>query len=223
MMPAGLSITTDVTVEPLLIAEAKTHLRVTSSADDAYITELIVAARVAVEEFTGRTLATKTYQLMMDMWPGRRERWWDGTREGTMDLIYEAPRWFTLPVPPLRSITSITVYDDADTGVLFASSNYYVDLSDTNREGRVVLRRGATWPPILRVANGVKVIFVAGYSSDAGFIIPTNIKQAIKMIVSHLYKYRGASASSEAEAALTASGASGILGQSIIRKIGGRR
>jgi uncharacterized phiE125 gp8 family phage protein len=72
-----LIVTTAATVEPVTLAEAKAHLRVTHSSDDALITALIPAAREAVEQATGRALAAAAYRwasedtdtLRLPLWP----------------------------------------------------------------------------------------------------------------------------------------------------------
>ena len=53
--------------EPITLAEAKSHLRVTSNAEDALINSLIVAARDLCEHETGgRVLMTQTWELSLD-------------------------------------------------------------------------------------------------------------------------------------------------------------
>jgi hypothetical protein len=49
--------------EPLMLAEAKLHLRVDLNDDDALITALISAARGQVEFLTGQRLMTQTWEL----------------------------------------------------------------------------------------------------------------------------------------------------------------
>jgi uncharacterized phiE125 gp8 family phage protein len=49
--------------EPVTLAEAKNYCRVTTSADDALITDLITEAREAVEKATGTCLVQKTVKV----------------------------------------------------------------------------------------------------------------------------------------------------------------
>lgn len=55
-----VQIIQDVTLEPVTLAEVKSHLRVTFSDDDTYIeSTLIPGCRAAVEQYCGLSLATK--------------------------------------------------------------------------------------------------------------------------------------------------------------------
>lgn len=51
--------------EPLTLAQAKNHLRVDASEDDALITALLVAAREQAEFLLGQRLVTQTWQLQL--------------------------------------------------------------------------------------------------------------------------------------------------------------
>lgn len=56
-----LTVTTPAAAEPVSLAEAKAHLRITHSSDDALIGALISSAREYVERYTGRALAVASY------------------------------------------------------------------------------------------------------------------------------------------------------------------
>ncbi len=186
--------TVDVTTEPVTITEAKTHLRVTSSADDTYITALIKAARVACENYTSTTMAPKTIRLTMDGMPGAPGAWWDGVREGPLSFIQGVANQLVFAYPPLFAVSSFKYYDDSDAEYTFSSTNYYVDNSDPGQRGRLVLRRGAVWPPIaLRVAAGIIVDFTAGFG-NTGYPLPEGFKQALLKVISFMYKNRGSCA-----------------------------
>ena len=58
--------------EPLTLAEAKLHLRVDDTADDALIGALITAARQHAEHDTRRALVTQTWKLALDASPRQR-------------------------------------------------------------------------------------------------------------------------------------------------------
>jgi len=57
---------TDPSIEPVTIAEAKTHLQIEHDDDDLYIKSLIEAARVEFEGNTDRALITQTVTVEFD-------------------------------------------------------------------------------------------------------------------------------------------------------------
>ena len=61
--------------EPVSLAEAKAHLRVTHNDDDAYITTLIKTARQGIEAQTGLGLISQGWSVFLDDWP---EQWTPG-------------------------------------------------------------------------------------------------------------------------------------------------
>ena len=76
----SLLLTTPPVVEPLSLAEAKAHLRVPHADDDAYISTLIVSARLRVERQTGLRLITQNWSQFMDCWPPMALSSWISTR-----------------------------------------------------------------------------------------------------------------------------------------------
>ncbi|HLZ10434.1 MAG TPA: head-tail connector protein [Chloroflexota bacterium] len=66
-----LQIESPPAAEPVLLAEAKSHLRVSfdDPGNDALITEYIQAAREVVEGFTGKSYITKGYIQVHDNFP----------------------------------------------------------------------------------------------------------------------------------------------------------
>lgn len=155
-------------VDPVTLAEAKLHLRVDVDDDDAYITALIGAAREMVEEVLRRALISQDWQLTLDTWPS-------------------SP--FELPLPPLQS--AVVDYTDlAGASHTLATTVYGVD--SASEPGRVYLKDGQTWPSeTLAEAGGVQVTFTAGYG-DAGEDVPQALRQALLLLVGHLYENREA-------------------------------
>lgn len=157
-------------VEPVSLTEAKLHLRVDITDDDALITMLIQSARETVEAITRRALISQTWDMTLDDWP-------------ESDAI-------EVPLPPLQSVTSITYVDEDGNSATVSASDYSVDT--TSDPGRIVLDADASWPSVsLRPANGVTVRFVAGYGA-AGSDVPAAIRSAILLLVGHLYENREA-------------------------------
>jgi len=170
-VPAGrVKETTAPTAAILTTAEAKIHLRIDHSTEDAYIAGLVETAREFIEEVTGRSLITRTYTAKLDAWP-----------PGNV---------IRLPYPPLLTVTSIK-YTDEDGAVLtFAASDYTVDTY--SEPGRIVLASDASWPSVtLADINGVEIIWTAGYGAAAS-VLPTKYRQAAYLLAGHLYENREA-------------------------------
>lgn len=163
----ALKLITAPAAEPVSASEAKSHLRVDTTADDTYVGTLITVARQNVESHLRRALISQTWEVVLDAFPAGVIR---------------------LPKPPLASVTSIKYTDDEGNESTYSSDNYVVD-SDTE-PGRVVLKSGQTWPAVtLAAANGVRVRYVAGYGA-AGSNVPQAIRQAILLVIGSLYENR---------------------------------
>jgi uncharacterized phiE125 gp8 family phage protein len=161
----GLRLTSAPATEPVTLVEAKAHLRLETSADDTYVTSLIVAARQYVEEVCWRGLIAQTWELTLDDWP-------------STDQI-------DLPRGEVTAITSVK-YDDA-TGAeqTLASSNYTLD---GYPPARLVLKSSASWPDLDGEVLAIRILFVVGWANAAA--VPMPIKQAVLLLVSQLYEQR---------------------------------
>jgi uncharacterized phiE125 gp8 family phage protein len=161
----ALICVTEPVVEPVSLAEAKLHMRVEVTEDDALIAGLITAAREHLESTSRPQLAmlTQTWRYVADAWP-------------TGDTLELRP-W------PLQSVTSIKYTSDAGVEATLASSNYVVDIY--SEPGRVRLKSTATWPSTtLAALNGLVVEFVAGYGDTPGDL-PQRLRQAVLLLVGH--------------------------------------
>lgn len=168
---SALVIVTPAAAGPVSLAEAKSHLRVDSTADDVLISALLDAVTAEVEDLTARKLVTQTWKWFFDAFP-----------EGDTLLF---------PVAPLASVTHVKTYDQESpvNATTFAATSYVVDTSSA--PARLVLRSGSSWPSDpFREANGIEVQFVSGYG--AATAVPERIKLAIKIWVAHLYENREA-------------------------------
>lgn len=198
MIDYRLDLVTAPSIEPVTLTEAKDFLRVTGTDDDDLITSLIVAARTNAESYTRRAFITQTWKLLRDEWPfdktgsSKGDPWWDGVRQLPISEI-RGQEAVIMPLAPLQSITSVITYDDDDSSNTFATSNYQVSAysGDFANRGRVTLRTsGNGWPAFTRRADGIEIIFIAGYG-DAAADVPSQIKQAILLEVTELYENRG--------------------------------
>lgn len=160
----SLKLITAPASEPIALAEAKAHLRVDVSDDDALISALIVAARQGAEHITGRALMPQTWELALD---------------GFKSEIY-------LQKPPLVSVTSVTYVDTAGVVQTLGSSAYIVD--DYSAPARMAPSYGSCWPTTRLQANAVTIRYDAGYANAAA--VPQQIKQWMLLQVGAMYENR---------------------------------
>lgn len=165
-----LDLDTAPATEPVSLSEAKTHLRVSISDDDALIDALITAARRWCERLRNESFVTQTWKLYADNWPGG-------------DTI-------PLPMGPVQSVTSVTYTDEDGNESTLSSSNYLVDT--VSRPARIRLKADQSWPTVtLRELNAIVVTYDAGYGDNASDV-PEEVVAAIKLLVGHLYENREA-------------------------------
>ena len=183
---AGLKVTTEPTIEPISIEEAKEHLRLDDDIDDIPVLTFIKAARLYVEKFTGRSLITRTVQQFLDTSAATLDPLYEGMRTGVLARPYA--NYIELAASPVISVTSVNYYNDSDTQSTWATSNYYVDnVSDL---GRIYLRDGGTFPTDLRAANGLEINYTAGFGT-ARSDIPSDLKLAMLQYMTFAYEHRG--------------------------------
>jgi uncharacterized phiE125 gp8 family phage protein len=158
-------VVTAPTSEPLDVDEAKTHLRVDHNDDDVWIDDAIRVARERLEHVTGRALLTQTLEAAWDAWPGTT---------------------FTLPRPPLVSVTSIKYTDRNGVEATVSSGDYLVDTR--SEPGRVALKTNKSWPAVeLQEVNGVVVRYVAGWTAGT---LPREMRQAMLLWIGDMYENR---------------------------------
>lgn len=148
----ALNLITEPPVEPISIDEAKAHLRINFTDDDAYIAALIVSARLITEERTNRSFITQTWEYVLDNFPNS-------------NII-------KLRKPKLQSVSSIKYKDVSNTEYTMDTSDYIVDTDSI--PGRIILNWGKFWPVILlQPGSAVRIRFVAGYAPVIGQAITT--------------------------------------------------
>lgn len=175
----SLTRTTQPTVEPVTLAEAKAHLRVDISTDDALISSIIRSAREWCEEYLDRSLVYTQWTMRMDAFP------WE----------------FVLPRPPVAAAgtytaTTVTYTLETLSTATLSTSEYRVDRQST--PGVIRTTYAGTWPGHLYDENSVSVSWWAGYGAD-GTSVPAAIRSAMLMLVSHLYEHRTAVAPGSSE------------------------
>lgn len=186
-----LKLITAPTNPVLTTSEAKAHLRVSSSAEDTLIDSMVLAATKLVEYETGRRLITQTWEKIIDGIPliyPKSSDWWEGTRDGALSDLRSEADFISLDLAPVASITTVTSYDTANSSAVWDSSNYFLDAY--KEPARLVKNLGSSWPTSLRARAAIIVRFVAGYGSN-GSDVPDDLRQAVRLILAHLYERRG--------------------------------
>jgi uncharacterized phiE125 gp8 family phage protein len=177
----GIKIITPPVGEPITLQECRDHLRIVpfeessssdeSHPDDAIVLAMLSAAREWAENFTGLSLAVKTYELALDRFPA--------------DEI-------ELPMPPLVEILSVTYIDEDETPITIPPLEYVID--NYQMPGWLIPVRGTDWPTPLEAANVVKIRYRAGYAVEGDASepppLPAAARAGILLALGHLYEHR---------------------------------
>jgi uncharacterized phiE125 gp8 family phage protein len=170
----SLTRQTQPAVEPVTLSEAKAHLRVDTTTDDAYIGSLITAAREWCEQYLDRTLVHTQWVMRFDRFPP----------DGTQDI--------ELPRPPMAlagtaTAVALTFTFENGTTSTYSTASYRVDRNGV--PGTVKTLYGQTWPPHLQDDNAISVTWWGGYGSS-GTSVPAAIRHAMLMLVGMWYERR---------------------------------
>jgi uncharacterized phiE125 gp8 family phage protein len=151
---------------PVTLAQAKAHLRVTSTTEDELISGLVETATQYLERDTGLALINQQWRAWFDRPPA----------DGIIRLLRH----------PVRAIVSVTVYDGDGNPAVLAGSDYYLNLA--MRPPRLRLKDSVS---AQSRANGIEIDFDAGFG-ETGVDVPDILKRAILVLVAHWYEFRGA-------------------------------
>lgn len=171
--------TTTPAIEPVSLAEARLHLRMTvddSAEEDALIKMYIAAARRHAEAYCGLSLITQGWRLVLDRFP----------------------RCLELERGPVQRIEEITYRDMAGVGQTIAwgapSGSIQRSLDNTlvadlsGAVARIAPAFGHMWPVALPEIGSVSTTYRTGFGSDAA--VPEGIKSWILLRVARLFSER---------------------------------
>lgn len=165
-----VEVTTEPAEEPVTLGEAKAHMRVDSSDEDALISSYIKAARSWAEGFLGRSIVTQTRSAFLDEFP-----------DGPIELLHS----------PVQSVSYVKYYDISGSLITLDASKYIVDTKDI--PPKIHFLDGESWPDAKTRPNAVEIQYVAGYglpSTGTPKVIPSEIALAIKHLVATWYSTR---------------------------------
>lgn len=155
-------------VEPIMLSEAKAHLRLTHDDEDLLISSMISAARVACEDRLQRTLITSTWRLSL-------------------------PRFelaIHLPMGDVQSVTAVT-YKDQDGATQTLSPSVY-QLGRLNGQPLLMPAPRHSWPATQAGAiEAVDIDYQAGYG-DTADKVPPPLKAWILLALGDLFENRQA-------------------------------
>jgi uncharacterized phiE125 gp8 family phage protein len=189
----GIRIVTAPEVEPITLADLRLHLgiepyEVDSSGagthpHDRMAMAMLGAAREFVENYTGRSVALKTYELALDAFP---------------DDDIELPNPPTVSIESLAYVTTDSSGDYVEETV--DATGYSLDRHQAD-SGAAWLSpaAGGSWPMPSPVINAVKIRYRAGYqvpepdsSAEDADPLPYAMRAAMLLMVGHLYANREA-------------------------------
>jgi uncharacterized phiE125 gp8 family phage protein len=163
-----LILTSPPAVEPVSLADAKAHLRVTHTDNDAVISALISSARRQVERRTGLALINQGWSLFLDCWPNHAA--------------------VSLQLAPISAITDIIFFGEDGTPATYEPAHYYLD--GVSKPGRAILRQDRLPPLPGRRVNGIEIRFTAGFGAVSANV-PQDLRQALLLAVAHWFEHRG--------------------------------
>jgi uncharacterized phiE125 gp8 family phage protein len=155
---------TEPATEPLSYSDVKAYLRLNDDSEEAFVTSLISVARQIVEGQIWRPLISQTWAMQFDY-----------SEIGTN--IYNINK------APLLSVTDVKYYDEDDTLQTLAASQYEVDIYGSPARFRLI-----NVPKLKDRMNAMQLNFTCGYANAAA--VPSPIKQAMYLIIGHLYENR---------------------------------
>lgn len=154
-------ILTDISTEPVTLEEAKAHLVVDFSEDDALLTGKIKAAREWLEQYTGLAFAQKTIKVQ-----------YDSTDDN-----------YLLPIGPvIGDITTVQRIVNGETTTLTSSDYWFTGFEFPT------LQFERVWTSYGSCRTAYAVTYNAGFNTDNP--LPQVLKEAICKLTAELYRDR---------------------------------
>lgn len=156
--------------EPVSLSDMKNILKLAPAvtADDAYITAIIKAARQTAELITEAVLVRSTFVQYLDHFPSWRSRvyGYGALQQGSV-YAERHPGEIRLRRGPVVSVQSLTyIGTDGNPAVLSPGVDFTVDVA--SQPARIRPALDTSWPaPLCGVLNAIAIRFTAGYSPNA--------------------------------------------------------
>jgi hypothetical protein len=181
------------------LAEAKQHLRVTSTADDTYISNLLSMAIDACGQYLGYSVRKASVQYGFDSLVGQPAIMnpVNGTEQPVGNLLRIPSR--------VISLTSVQYVDDNNTAQAF--TDYIVSPQPLGTYGRTIFITSAPSSTtddvtkyLVTVTEGFEL--ATATQVDAGLLFPQAIKFAALLLVGQMYDNRQATANTSQNSAM---------------------
>lgn len=150
--------------EPVTLSELKAHSRIDGTDEDTYLTSLINASRVTIEQLLGVAGELRTLEIVLDDFP----------RHSCLPI--------RLPFSPLVSISSIVYRDSSGDEQTWSSDRYR---AITGAGGYVTPVHHYEYPDTDKLPGCVTLTGVFGSAS-----VPENFKHAVKLLAASWYEMR---------------------------------
>ena len=174
---ASFRTVVDVQTEPVTLEEAWWHLRIDDGGgpNDDWVDMIgIPAARQWCEQYTGLSIAKRTYEVMLDGFGGGIE----------------------LPRGPVSSVVSVVYLDQQGATQTLDQAKYALDAFAVPAMLRPAF--SVSWPVAQSSPGSVRVRYTTGFSlqddSPQTYPLPPSIRVAILQMVAHLFLNREADA-----------------------------
>lgn len=166
-MPVFKLITAPAT-EPLTFADLPSdQLRISGTDEQSLVNSYIKTARRIAEDRQNRALITQTWEMYLPDF-----------------YDYE----IVIDKTPVQSIEFIKYYDEAGDLQTIDAANY--ELDTVSEPARLKPVYGQSWPSsVYDKFNPIIIRFVCGYGTASD--VPEETKDAMLMIIAHLYENRG--------------------------------
>lgn len=169
------------------VSELEDWLKIPSGDETANLTIMIKSAISQIEKYLGCCLITQSFQISLDEWPMQSTPWWSGVRHGAIGDLNNSGRAGDIEIPrfPLQSVDAISV----DGSAITVTDYFIVDTSQ--QYGRLVLKRGETFPPVTSLsANSILITYTSGFG-NAATDVPDDLRLAVLQMAAFMFEHRG--------------------------------
>ena len=161
----SLNLTGAPALEPVSLVEAKAHVRVDGTAEDALLSSLIITSRLQVEAMLGLALIEQAWTWRFDTWP---------------------ERVVTFPLRPILGVAAVRLQNSDGSLVAVPATDYRLD---AQRQPPRLVWVNVDLPKPGSTVLGYAIDFTAGFGAAASDV-PAPLRQAILLLVAHWFETR---------------------------------